>query len=188
MTTLSIPEGEQGRIRVFALSMTAKEAKALAANGSTVPETDGGRSYQEDALGTDNLDHDFVQVFPIRDLEGVGLADFLVEGHGAEPQDIKADKTKLGALGGWVMVVLSKAFRGTARKLDLDPRLTLIGVYGQEGVDWSPVPVTTAAAEPYSGDPKPKKPMSDARISGMVAMAVLLFLAAFVTVFILLAG
>ena len=188
MTILAIPKGEQGRIRVFALSMTAKEAKALAANGSTVPETDGGRSYQEDVLGTEGIDHEFVQVFAVKDLEGVGLADFLVEGHGAEPQDIKTDKTKLGALGGWVMVVLSKAFRGIARDLDLDPRLTLIGVYPQEGVDWSPAPVTSASAEPYSADTKRKKPMSDARISGMVAMAVLLFLAAFVTVFILLAG
>ncbi|MEM1236518.1 MAG: hypothetical protein AAGI10_06065, partial [Pseudomonadota bacterium] len=123
-----------------------------------------------------------------KDLEGVGLADYLIDGHGADPADVKSDKTKLGALGGWVMVVLSKAFRGQPRELEIDPRLTLIGVYGQEGVDWSPVPVTSAAAEPYSADAKPKKPMSDARISGMVATAVLLFLAAFVTTFILLAG
>lgn len=37
-------------------------------------------------------------------------------------------------------------------------------------------------------DDKPKKPMSDARISGMVATAVLVFLGVFTTVLVLIAG
>ena len=35
---------------------------------------------------------------------------------------------------------------------------------------------------------KPKKPMSDARVGGMVATAVLVFLAVFTTVLVLIAG
>ncbi len=37
-------------------------------------------------------------------------------------------------------------------------------------------------------DKPPKKPMSDARIGGMVATAVLVFLAVFTTVLVLIAG
>lgn len=39
-----------------------------------------------------------------------------------------------------------------------------------------------------SAEKPPKKPMSDARIGGMVATAVLLFLAVFVVVFVLISG
>ncbi|MEM9350844.1 MAG: hypothetical protein AAGA47_11320 [Pseudomonadota bacterium] len=185
MKPLSIQEGEAGRIRVFALSMTDREAKALASGGASAPKTDGGRSMQEEALGADSLDHDYIEVFPLKNLEGVGLMGYLLEGHDAVEVDVNQDKQKLSALGGWVMVVLSKAFDGKARELSVDPRLTLIGSYRQEGIDWTPVKVTTEAAEPGKG---PKKPMSDARISGMVAMAVLLFLAVFVVLFVVLAG
>jgi len=188
MSALDVPANEAGRIRVFALSMTDKEAKALAANISPVPETDGARSYQEEVLGGEELDHDHVEVFPVKNLEGLGLSDYLVEGHGALKEDVARDKAKLSALVGWAMVVLSRAFRGHARRLSLDPRLTLIGVYRQEGVDWTPAPVESATAEPSASGAKPKKPMSDARISGMVATVVLLFLAVFVTLFIFLAG
>ncbi|MEM6729352.1 MAG: hypothetical protein AAF618_12700 [Pseudomonadota bacterium] len=187
MSGLTVPEGEAGRIRVFALSMTEKEAKALAANRSPAPETDGPRSYQEEVLGARGLDHDHIAVFPLKNLEGVGLPDYLLEGHGAVPGDVARDKAKLGALGGWVMVVLSKAFRGKSRQLALDPRLTLIGTYAQEGVDWTPVKIETETAKPEK-DGKARKPMSDARISGMVAMGVLLFLAVFVILFVVLAG
>ena len=186
MKTLQIPEGEAGRIRVFALSMTDSEAKALAANTSGVPETDGARSYQEDVIGASDLDHDFIEVFPLKNLEGLGLSGYLLEGHDVVAAEVEQDKAKLTALGGWVMIVMSKAFGGTARSLSLDPRLTLIGTYSQEGIDWTPVPIETAAAKPKPG--KAKKPMSDARISGMIATGVLVFLAVFVVIFVLLAG
>ncbi|MEM1373548.1 MAG: hypothetical protein AAGF78_04090 [Pseudomonadota bacterium] len=175
MSALDIPPGEAGLIRVFALSMTAGEAKALA----------GDSAAKLAALGLAEGDTDYIEVFPMKNLEGLGLAGYLVEGHGAMEADVLRDKAKLGALGGWVMIVMSKAFAGPGR-IDPDPRLTLIGAYQQEGVDFTPAPVTSEAAEPYTG--KQRKPMSDARISGMVATAVLLFLAAFVVVFVLLAG
>ncbi|MEM6477968.1 MAG: hypothetical protein AAF647_02855 [Pseudomonadota bacterium] len=188
MSGLKIAPGEAGRIRLFALSMSESEAKALATNISSVPEIDGARSYQEEALGADGLDHAHIEVFPIKNLEGLGLADYLLEGHAALEIDVKRDLQKLSALGGWVMIVLSKAFRGEERELALDPRLTFIGSYRQDGVDWAPVDISAKAAAPSEASGKARKPMSDARISGMVATAVLLFLAAFVVVFVMLAG
>ncbi|MEM8591676.1 MAG: hypothetical protein AAGF13_04030 [Pseudomonadota bacterium] len=181
MSALQVPAGEAGRIRVFALSMTEKEAKTLAANAH-----EAAPSPQEKVLGATGVDHDSIEVFPLKNLEGVGLPDYLLEGHDAVAEDVQRDKAKLGALGGWVMIVHSKAFQGKEHELTPDPRLTLIGLYRQEGIDWTPVPVTTETAEPYSG--KQRKPMSDARISGMVATAVLVFLALFVILFVVLAG
>ncbi|MEO1795751.1 MAG: hypothetical protein AAFR53_01885 [Pseudomonadota bacterium] len=178
MSSLDVPAGEEGRIRVFALSMTDSEAKALSQDA-------GAKAV---ALGVPDIEADYVEVFPVKNLEGLGLAGYLVEGHAAVEEDVNRDKSKLGALGGWVMVVMSKAFRRQVLELDPDPRLTLIGYYRQEGIDWTPVPVTSSTAEPDMDGDGARKPMSDARISGMVATAVLLFLAVFVTIFILLAG
>ncbi|MEM6277389.1 MAG: hypothetical protein AAF714_10615 [Pseudomonadota bacterium] len=175
MSALDIEPGEAGLMRVFALSMTAGEAKALAGDGAA----------KLAVLGLAEGDADYIEVFPLKNLEGLGLAGYLVEGHGAVEPDVARDQAKLGALGGWVMIVMSKAFTGPGR-IDADARLTLIGAYRQEGIDYSPVKVTSDAAEPYTG--KQRKPMSDARISGMVATAVLLFLAVFVVIFVLLAG
>lgn len=168
--TLTIAPGEAGLIRVFALSMTAREAKEL---------------DKLAALGLTEGDVDYIEVFPTKNLEGLGLAEYLVEGLGALEGEVKADKGKLGALGGWVMVVQSKAFSGPG-PLSPQPALTLIGVYGQEGVDFTPVTVTSEAAELYSAPQK--KTMSEARISGMVATVVLLFLALFVVMFVLIGG
>ncbi|MEO0487069.1 MAG: hypothetical protein AAF092_14285 [Pseudomonadota bacterium] len=184
MSALTVQAGEAGRIRVFALSMTEAEAKALAAN----PSPEGGPSYQEEMLGATKLDHAYVEVVSLKSLEGVGLVDYLIEGHGAEPADVAQDKAKLGALGGSVMVVMSPAFQRQAMQLSPDPRLTLIGIYAQEGVDWAPAPVSASSAAPYSAEARPKKPMSDARISGMVATAVLAFLALFVVIFVWIGG
>ncbi|MEM1099973.1 MAG: hypothetical protein AAGH73_00390 [Pseudomonadota bacterium] len=175
--TLSIPAGERGRIRVYALSMTDKEGRALAAEPAA----------RAAILGAESLDPEYVDVFPVKNLEGLGLVGYLVEGHGAVAAEVERDKQKLSALSGHVLVAMSKAFGKGGMELEPDPRLTLIGVYGQEGVDYTPVSVTSEAADPSAEAPA-KKPMSDARISGMVATAVLLFLAAFVMIFILLAG
>ncbi|MEL6702293.1 MAG: hypothetical protein AAFO58_11545, partial [Pseudomonadota bacterium] len=155
MSVIDIPAGEQGRIRVFALSMTPIEAQALRDDDDTAG---GAQSLRQDVLGAQTLDPDRTEVFAVADLDGVGLPDYLITGHGAQAAEIEADRVKLAALDGWVMIALSPAFGGAAQTLTPDPRLTLIGTYGQPGTDWRATEtVTSEAAKPYSAPPETAK-------------------------------
>ncbi len=185
-TALNISASESGVIRTFALSLTDAEAEALADDGNPPFDPHPQQSF----LGAQSLDRKYVEIFPVANLEGVGLTNYLVEGHGAQSVKVEPDRARLNALQGWVMLVFSGAFNGQSQTLQPDARLTLIGSYPQEGTDWTPSTLTAASAQPNPDAAVPDAPkrMSDARMSGMVATAVLLFLAVFVTIFVLIGG
>ena len=158
---------ERGVIRLFSLSMDAEEVEAL---------RDNAKGLQA-ALGAE-VDAEFVEVFPVSDLEGVGLAGYLIQGNGVSEDQISPDRAKLDRLGGWVLIVFSRAFGDAATTLDPVPALTLIGTYGEPGTDWRATETVTAdSARPYSAPPGTvKKKPSDAAMSGRIAMIALLVL------------
>ena len=176
---IDIPAHQSGVIRVFALSMSDADAKALKSDPSA----------RAAALGAE-VDAEQVEIFPVSDLEGVGLAGYLIEGNAVPAADIAPDRAKLDRLGGWVMIVFSRAFKGEATTLTLAPSLTLIGTYGAAGVDWRATEtIRSEAAKPYSGVSKAgRKRPSDAAMSGRIAMLVLISLALFTWLFIWIAG
>ncbi|MGR3492223.1 MAG: hypothetical protein ACU0DW_09205 [Shimia sp.] len=175
MTTLTIPAGERGVIRVFALSIPASEAGALIDSGP-------GRAS---LLGVDALPDRATEVVRIKDLEGVGLSGYLTQGHGAKASSVAQDRAKLEGLAGHVLLLFSD---GEERHLTTDGRARLIGAYPQEGADMSAPPLESEAAKrEQPDDPPTKKPMSDARMSGMVATAVLAFIALLVIVMVVIA-
>ncbi|MEM8654825.1 MAG: hypothetical protein AAGF36_08770 [Pseudomonadota bacterium] len=164
---LEVPPNERGMIRVFALSMTEEQAQALKDNSSAI----------DAALGT-QVNAEQVEVFPVSDLEGVGLAGYLAEGNAVPPEQLAPDRAKLDKLGGWVLIVYSRAFGDRAATLRPTAALTLIGVYGERRTDWSAAEtVETDSAKPYSAPPETvKKTPSDAAMSGRIAMIALLVL------------
>lgn len=178
-TAIDIPANQSGVIRVFALSMTDTEAKALKSDPGAINAMLGGA-----------VDAEQVEIFPVSDLEGVGMAGYLSEGNAVPEADLAPDRAKLDKLGGWVMIVFSRAFGGAATTLTPQPALTLIGTYGSEGVDWRATEtVTSEAAKPFSAPPETvKKKPSDAAMSGRIATLVLILLALFTVVFIWAAG
>ncbi|WP_299688636.1 hypothetical protein [uncultured Tateyamaria sp.] len=180
-TPIDIPAHERGVVRVFALSMTDAEARTLSENPNAIAE----------ALGVDTpLDANHLELFPITDLEGVGLAGYLNEGAGVPLEALGRDRGKLDKLGGWVLVLFSLAFEDRATTLRPASNLTLIGTYGETRTDYSAEDtLTSEAAKPYTAPPDTvKKRPSDAAMSGRVAMLVLLLLALFTYVFIRMAG
>ena len=180
-TPLTIPARERGVVRVFALSMTDPEARALSQNPDAIAQ----------ALGTDGLlDMNHVELFPITDLEGVGLAGYLNEGAGVPADALARDRGKLDKLGGWVLVLFSLAFEDRATTLHPASNLTLIGTYGETRTDYSADDTLTSdAAKPNTAPPETvKKRPSDAAMSGRVATLVLILLAIFTYVFIRMAG
>ncbi len=161
---ITIPAHEHGIVRVFALSMSEDEAKAL--------RSDNGA--QKAMLGASSLNSDFVEVFPMSDIAEIGLSQYLEQGNGIDPAQLAPDRAKLAALDGWVMIIYSNAFGGSAQTLAPHNTLTLIGTYAEPGVDWSPK--QTLLSEAATTPASPKKKPSDAAMSGRIATLALLVL------------
>lgn len=180
MTALiDVPANEIGLIRLFSLSMTEQEARRLKSDPRGI----------QTVLGA-NLDTEQVEVFPVSDLESVGLTGYLQEGNAVPADQIAPDRAKLDRLGGWVLIVFSRAFDGKATTLRPAAALTLIGTYGETRTDWRATQtVTSEAAKPFTAPPETvKKRPSDAAMSGRIAMIVLIGLGLFTWAIIWIAG
>ncbi len=158
MPTLTIPRDERGKIRVFALSMSDAEASVLdpKANPAHPTADDAAPTAPQPLarlLGTERIDPEYIEVFPVADLADLGLAGYLLEGEGADPTGVERDRTRLSALDGWVMLVYSGAFKGEARTLSPVADLTLIGTYDELRPDHTSAPIPSEAAKPYTGTP-----------------------------------
>jgi len=170
---LHIPPGERHILRVFALSLP--DPARLAGDGPALAAL----------LGLPQIDPAGVEVFETADLSGVGLSTYLTEGDGVAEEALAADRDRLDALKGWVLILRSEAVTGPVT-LAPAAALTFLGRYGEDirPVRFEPLP--SAAAEGLLPQGKPR--MSDARMSGMVATAVLLLMFLFVAVFVWMAG
>ena len=169
---LTLPMGERHVLRVFTLNLPAAE----------VAQLPGKADLLAALLGVEALDAAGVEVFDLADLAGLGLAAYLVEGNGAAEAQIAADRDRLEALTGAVMILHSAAFDGRATRLHPDPRLRLIGTYGEDlpPVQFHPLPDAAARGLLPQGRPVTTDMRRAARIT-----AALLFLAA-VALFLLL--
>ena len=175
---------ERGVVRLFTLDLPPEQAA-----GFTEPDFDSDAPAPIDAaLGVSYLDTDFVEVFPVSNLDGLGLAGYLVQGLGVPEAEVAADRARLNALTGHVVVVLSQAFGGHAATLTPKAPLTWIGTYTEEGASVKFAPLPSESAKGVITDAPQKPPKSNARISGMVAMYALLALFALVVLMIWVAG
>ncbi len=145
--TLTIPPGERGTVRVFAVDLPPEEAQAFAADPTAVPR----------ALGTSDIDTGHIDVFPASRIAALGLPAYLAEGHGIPPDTLAADAAALDALDGHVAVVGAGAFGPAGRTLTVSPPLRLVGTYseGVPPVTFTPLPSEGAAGVLGSPGPKP---------------------------------
>jgi len=164
--------GERGIVRVFALNMPPEQARFLREPGAV-----------DEHLGTSPVDVAHVDIFPVSDLEELGLAGYLVEGCGIPEDELIADRDRLNAVTGWVLIVRSRAFGGRAVTLAPGPGLSLLGAWSEAPTDWSGGPIETTSARPGSAprqSPRTARAQSR-RIGGtifFVFMAILLALIA----------
>jgi hypothetical protein len=145
--TLTIPPGERGTVRVFAIDLPAEEAQAFAADPTAVPR----------ALGTSDLDPGHIDVFPVSSIAALGLPAFLAEGHGIPADALSADAAKLDALDGHIAVIGAGAFGPAGHNLTVRPPLRLVGTYRENipPVSFSPLPAESATGVLGSPGPKP---------------------------------
>lgn len=175
MTPLYITPADRTHAFVFLVDLPEPEAAAFAEDSARVGE----------ALGT-VIDATFLITFPLSDLAGVGLTEYLVEGMGLDEAAVDADILTLDAARGRVVILQGQAFMGETLDVTAHPPLTHLGTYPEAGAPILMEPLRSEAAKGQLAQGKPAK--SQARISGMVATLVLIFLALFVALFIWLAG
>jgi hypothetical protein len=134
MTVLSIPAHDRDGVRVFAARLTPDEL-----------QSDKSRLVAN-LLGDPDLDPAYIEIFDLAELSGVGLAGYLTEGLGVPAPALAADRARLEALKGPVLILLSKALHGRKVTLTPDPRLTLVGTYAEDRppVHFEPLPTTAA--------------------------------------------
>jgi len=165
---LIVPEGEHGRIRVFALDMRPEQAAFLREPGAV-----------DQVLGLAGLDPAQIDVIRIADLEDLGLAGYLTEGCGLPQEQIAPDREMLAALEGHVIVLRSRAFGGKAAVIAPQPEVRLVATYDEPDSDWSAQPLRSDSALPYSAPRQSPRAARDRarRIGGSLFAVVMVLIA-----------
>lgn len=124
-----------------------------------------------------------VERFDISTLTNYGFSRYLSEASGF---DLGEDSRELNALTGPVLLLYSSALNEQDSRLSPEPPFALVGRYGTP-IELPPITgIETASADGVL--PQGAPPTSQARMSGMVATIVLVFLAIFVAAFVWIGG
>lgn len=156
---IDIPASERGKTRVFAVNLPWAEAQATTAQA---------------LLGVEDLPEGAATLFPVADLADIGLTGYLTEGLGLSDDQIAVDKSKLSALDGFVLVLVSNLLKGQAVTVDPGPNLTLIGTYLDvpAAVDLTPL-TSDAASGQLAGGNAPLDPPKFEVLYLMIAAIIL---------------
>lgn len=158
-------------IRVFDFNLPDSEIKALMARQSG---PDGKDIWPlRDALGVTYLDEDFIEFFDVADLGDLGLCGYLREGNDIPEDQIESKRVELENIAGPVLLVFSDAFGGFAQSLTPSKDLTFVGLFHEQGPDWSAKPMHSDSAAPYSA-----QQLEEAREAKRARQIVLTLLAA----------
>ncbi len=167
---IEIARNESGLIRVFAVNRNPQELT------QAFKEKDGA-SLVAELLGQ-SLPEGGYELFPVKDLTGVGLKGYLQEGYAVPREQLAAQRPRLDALEGYVLLVFSQAFEGKAATLKPGPDLTLIGTFGEAQPDMSTIPLESEAAQVGSSPDQqttPPAPRSGAGTLVAVMLVAMLF-------------
>lgn len=115
MSPTRIKASEHGVVRLFAVDLPPDETECFNRRNGTWP--------LRAALGADWLDPDHLVFFHIADLEGLGLTDYLAEGHGVGAEELDPLRQRLDGMTGHALVVTSRAFGG--KEQTIRPRAPL---------------------------------------------------------------
>ncbi len=164
LTSVHVRPNETGVIRIFAMDMPAQQAKF---------QNDPMAMRQ--VLGVDDIDPTYVDIFPVSDLEQLGLAGYLIEGCGVPESSVALERDRLNAVTGYVMLVHSRAFGG--HEVTLASTLPLIATFNVPATDWSGEKIETQSAQPYTSTrPPPRQARAEARRSGAIVFTVLMLI------------
>ena len=125
--TIDITSHETGVVRLFAIELPETEVKGFT---EQVFGPDDAYAWPlKDALGATFIDHDFIEVFPVSNVAGLGLSGYLSEGLAVADADLEGHREEIDGLDGHVLIVLSRAFDGVAQTLAPKPPLRIVGTF-----------------------------------------------------------
>lgn len=169
--SLSVAEHEHRTLRIFRLS--AALHNALDQSGDLVP--------LETALGAIIAKPDDVQIIAPDSLEDMSLSQFLTVAYDVGSAELARQKTLQETTKDSFAIIRAGAFSEAAVTLSASPDATLIATLREGGPDAPSLTPLQSESAKGAVPPTPTKPLkSDARIGGMVATFVLLFLFALV--------
>ncbi len=165
LDVIEIPKGERGVIRVFDLDMRPEQARFLREPGALAQ-----------VLGVEDIDLDHVEIFPVSDLEDLGLAGYLTQGCGIPEDEVTADRNRLNAIQGHVLLLRSRAFGGLAERLTPASQITPIASYGESAIKWQAAAMAqNESSKPYSAPQlSPRQARHAARRIGASLFAVVM--------------
>jgi hypothetical protein len=165
---IQVPANEHGVVRVFQVDLPEHEIARFTNRNGTWP--------LREALGAEHLDPDHVEVFPVSDLEGVGLPGYLEEGLGIPAEELDDMRGRLEALSGPVMVVTSRAFGGTDQALSPRHPLRHVATFHErrKPVSFGPLPSESARGSVATAPSEDTRAARGARRAAIVALAGLL--------------
>lgn len=168
---VEIGKDERGAIRVFAINQPPPEVTDALA---TMPKADLARQL----LNSPHLNTASTEIFPVSDLTGMGLSAYLSEGYAVEDAAFSADRGKLDALEGYVLLLFSDSFKGMEATLIPTSALTLIGTYAEYKPAAGGPAIDTDSAKPFSGGAitTPPKPTRGTTGSAVVVVIIILML------------
>lgn len=164
---IEIPKGERGVIHVFDLDMRPEQAAFLREPGALAQ-----------ILGISDIDLDQVEIFPVEDLEELGLAGYLMQGCGIPDEEVSRDLALLEAVSGHVLLIRSRAFGGNSARLTPAEQIKPLVSYSENPVNWDAQPQQEPeSSKPYSA-PKlsPRQARSAARRIGASLFAIVMSL------------
>lgn len=161
-------------MRLFAVDLPERELARFGRRNGSWP--------LQEALGAAHLEAEHIELFPLSDLEGVGLAGYLVEGLGVPEAQIARMRPRLEALEGNVMVITSRAFGGVAQELRPRAPLHPIATFTEETPEFHFAPLPSEAARGTAAGPQsaPAAPRQYRWPAAALALAILLVVAAIV--------
>lgn len=167
---LEILRGEQGVIRVFAVSRPmADMARAL--------KQQPKKALAATLLNQTVSDDDF-ELFALSDLTGVGLPRYLSDGYDVDRDALRRDRARLEALDGYVLLLFSRV--SAAGDITLTPAadLTLIGTYAEPKARHTAVPIRTVSAKQQPGkrSAAPDRSRAGSILTGVAALLLLLLI------------
>jgi hypothetical protein len=142
---IEVPAHETGVVRLFAVDLPPEEIEDFSDF-----ECEGAQMIS--ALGIYDLNPTYVEIFPIKQLDEMGLANYLTEAYNIDPADLKDDRTVLNNIRGHVALVTSGAFRGKAQTLRLHHPLRWLGTWSEPRPELDLAPIQSDAAKGTTGD------------------------------------
>ena len=159
MDSFEVKSGETGVVRLFLVDLEPAELRLIQSPRGDMPPTGAALGA---LVGLDWVDPAYAELFDMRDLDGMGLPNFLLQGAGVSDAQVEEARVLLEQVEGVVLILYSGAFRGEAAQLAPAGITQFLREFREEKTDvhFERLPGASASGQvaPPTTEPKTKNP------------------------------